>query len=705
VTGSDATRWRMLRENRIETPAVAGIRLTRRRVALLVAGSGLLLTGLVGLAAPGLLPDVGVTSIIAFVLAILALGLGVHAGYRRLRRGERATRFPLVETRSDVGRPGADLDETLREATGAGSLDRSLGVDRGYRARATVRRRVAGVAERVLAHRDGVDAATARAALADGTWTTDPVAGALFAEGNLDLPPLEGDAEGGAADSGPRRDVSPCPAADRDGERNLHTQLSARLGGGPDFRSALEHATASLAAAVPGVDADVVVDDRPLVAPEADAWEPGIWETEHWRGAGSVGLFLLGLAVLAEAPTLVLVAAVVVGYAGYAWLLSPPAPDLAIEREFEPSDPTPGEDVTVAVTVRNEGDGLLPDCRLVDRVPERLSVTDGSARHATALAPGESATFEYDVLAVAGTHEFGDCAAAVRDPSGQRERTVDVTGEGETLACEPAPVTESVPLHPQASGAVGRVPAAVGGSGTAFHAVREYRRGDPIERIDWNRKARTGDLGTLEFEEEHAATVVVVLDRRPAASLAPGPGARSAVDRGRAGASQLLDTLLADGDRVGVATVAMDWDFRPPGRGATHRVELRALLQGDESTSGPATKDPATNAPTTGFTFNPARYRRRLARRLPGDAQVALFTPLCDDASASIARWLAARGHGVTVFSPDPTGTGTVGGTIVGIERALELSALRAAGVRVVDWAPSESLDTAVDRARERWSA
>jgi len=50
----------------------------------------------------------------------------------------------------------------------------------------------------------------------------------------------------------------------------------------------------------------------------------------------------------------------------------------------------------------------------------------------------------------------------------------------------------------------GRVPTDVGGAGVEFHATREYRRGDPVKRIDWNRRARTGELATLELREERA---------------------------------------------------------------------------------------------------------------------------------------------------------------------------------------------------------
>jgi uncharacterized repeat protein (TIGR01451 family) len=741
VSDREETPWRSLRETGLPAPAASDVSLSRRQVVLVFGGVGLVVAGVVGVVAPGVVADLDLPTLLVFLVALLALGFASRSGYKRLRRGERATSFEVVETRRDVARPGADLDEYLREGTRSNTGDSVKGyrVSQGHHARKMLRRHVEALAERVVQHRDRVDEETARTAVERGAWTADPAARSLFtdepnaeaADGADDAPetaaptaattaPREAAAstddgepgyevaEGGdmtTATAGERRGaaqqppatsgVSPLPAVSTGREGGIGLRVSKLIGGEPDFRTGIRHATASLAAGVPGVSGDDLDGGRRLVDAGDLTWREGVWDTEHWRGVGSIGLLLVGLGALAEAPTLALAATVYVGYAGYAWLLSPPIPDLAVERTFDPPDPTPGDRVTVTVTVENRGDGFLPDCRLVDQVPDRLAVVAGSARHATALSAGETATFSYDLLAVAGSHDFDELAVAVRDASGQRERSTRVQGDGRTLTCEPAPVTESVPLHPQASGIVGRVPADAGGSGTSFHTVREYRRGDPLDRIDWNRKARTGELGTLQFDEEHAATVVVVVDVREAAALAPGPASLSALDRGLGGASQLVDTLLADGDRVGLATLGLDWTYVRPGTGQAHRADMQALLEREEMRA----------SRTAGYSFNPARYRRRVKRRLPSDAQIVLFSPLCDDDSLGLARWFHARGHRVTVFSPDPTGTGSIGGVLVAIERTLNLSSLRSAGIRVVDWPPDGSLQMAVDRAQGRWSA
>ncbi|MHB9288529.1 DUF58 domain-containing protein [Halobacteriales archaeon Cl-PHB] len=672
--------WAAAAEAGTPWPNVAGASPSLVRRVALVVGVVALVAAVVGVAAPGVFAGLGLTGSLLFLAALAGLVLASMTGFRRFRRGERAATFPVVETRADVDRPGATFDEALEGAAALRTSNTFTGdaVGRRKRARRRVTDRLADVAERVVAHRDPVDPETARTAVASGDWTADDAAASLLVDE--------------AAESATDR-VSACPAVDSPADSSIERRLAGLATDRTDFRAAVTRATASLAAGVPGVDADGLSPTRQS-APRDEEWAAGVWETEHWRGLGAIGLFVVAIAALANAPTLGLVAAILVGYAGYAWLLDPPAPALSVERTLSPTDPAPGEAVTVSVTARNDGDAWLPDVRLVDGVPDRLSVVDGAARHATALAPGEETTFSYAVQAVAGSHTFDDLSVATRDPSGERERTQTVSTASASLTCEPAAVTASVPLHPQTSGVVGRVPADEGGTGTAFHGVREYRRGDPLRRVDWNRKARTGDLGTLEFEEEHAATVVVLVDVRPEAALAASPEALSAVDSGLGGASRTLETLLGDGDQVGLATLGLDWEYLSPATGGAHRAAMTDLL---------ATQA-VSDAAGRGYSFNPARYRRRLARRLPGDAQVVLFSPLCDDVPADLATWLHARGHGVTVFSPDPTATGTLGGTLAAIDRTLRLSALRAGGVRVVDWPADDPLHAAVRRAQARWS-
>jgi uncharacterized protein (DUF58 family) len=326
-----------------------------------------------------------------------------------------------------------------------------------------------------------------------------------------------------------------------------------------------------------------------------------------------------------------------------------------------------------------------------DDVDDRETAT-GVARHGTALRPGRTATFRYAVRAVRGEHEWEPLRALVRDAPGTTEQ-VHEAAPGTVLRCAPRlAATASVPLRGLTTAATGRVATDVAGEGVEFTATREYRPGDPRKRVDWNRWARTGELSTVEFREERAASVVLLIDAREDAYAAPTPTAPNAVERAVDAAAAAVPALLDAGDRVGLAGLAPEEAWLAPGAGDEHRARARRLLA-----SHPAF------APTPGDgRFFPAVSVRRLRRRLPAESQVIFLTPLVDDYAPRLARRLDAYGHPVTVVSPDPTGTDSTGRRLARVERHNRVRRLREYGIRVVDWSDG-SLASALERANTRW--
>lgn len=614
---------------------------------LLWSGFGLLLLAVL---VPIAVPEWAGPASLAATVGVLGGLIGVVVAVRGRRGQPSSRRPPAVESRLDVSRAGGDFDLALeraqREVTG-----------RAIRARSTVRERLRSLAIAILARSDGESESTAATRIDAGDWP-DEDAGGVFETGEAIAP-------GWLADL---LDRSPALAVHVE---RIVAALEDRL----DSAAADRHAASGSA------------------HPSAGEWVPGPYRTRRW--AGLVGLALLALMVGALTRTAgpTLVAAVLVGLAGYVRLFDPPAADLEIERQLDPADPRPGEAVSVTVTVANASDRPLVDCRVIDGVPERLTVLDGSPRHATALAAGESTTFTYRVPAAAGEHDFSTAYVELREPAGERARADTLETDVTTLACRPRPRDESVPLHPQATGVTGNVPTDQGGSGLEFHSIRRYRRGDPLHRVDWNRLARTGELATTRLREEHAATVVLLVDVRPAAAVAPGTGQPSAVDRARRGAARLADSLLSDGDRVGLATISRDPTWLPPGGGTTHRERLAAGLQAGEPPS------------TDWVDFSASQYVRHLRRRLPASSQLLCLSPLLDDAILSVLQHLHAHGHEVSLVSPDPTTRATVGARVVRLERMVRLATLRDAGIRVIDWAADDDLAVGLERARRGWRA
>jgi uncharacterized protein (DUF58 family) len=416
-------------------------------------------------------------------------------------------------------------------------------------------------------------------------------------------------------------------------------------------------------------------------------------ETYRWRGAVSMSLFAVAVGAVSRVPGVLLLGVFGAAVAGYAKLFTAPDPQLDVDREVESDDIAPGDRVEVTLTVTNEG-GFLPDLRIVDGVPETLKVVEGSPRLATALRSGKQATLTYAVEAQRGDHDFGAVDVVARDPAGAFETRGSVPADA-TLVCVPdLPRLESFPLREQTVQRVGRVPTSTGGSGVEFHATREYRSGDPLSRVDWKRLARDGELATIQFREERAATVVVVVDTRDRSHVADADGT-DVIEYSVEATGGVASALLDSGDQVGLASFGPHWAWLAPGLGRDHRARLRDMLAHDR---GFAAKEPERR-------FLGALVFRRLRKHLPGDAQVVYVSPLVDDEAADYVRRLEASGHPVTVVSPDVTGTETLGQQFSQMERAIRIRSLRKAGVRVIDWRGEDSLALAVADAERGWSA
>jgi len=454
-----------------------------------------------------------------------------------------------------------------------------------------------------------------------------------------------------------------------------------------------------------GRDDEAIAADSPSGPDESEAETAGettaapvhrstAASTHRWRGISAVAFVAGGLGMVLSVPSLLLAGAIGVAYAAYAKAATAPEVSLSVSRSFSDETPDPGDEVDVVVTVTNEGESFLPDLRLVDGVPDPLVVTDGVPRLGTALRPGESAAFEYTVTAGRGTHTFDHVLVIARGMSGAVERRAEVS-TSDDLVCEPAfrPVS-TVALRALTTRHAGRVETTEGGEGIEFHSTREYRPGDSLSRIDWNRHARTGELATLRFRQERSATAILVIDTREAAYLRSSENDPHAVDRSVAAATSVFPALLDDGNRVGVAAFGPGDVWLPPGLGSDQRARARDLF----------TTEPVLSAELPDGDFHFGIETKRLRKRFPEDAQVVLFSPLCDDNVARLARLLDTHGHLVTVVNPDPTTAESAGHRLVAAERVARIASLREVGIRVADLPEGTDVETALARAAHRWS-
>ena len=610
---------------------------------------------------PGLVV-LGLEDLLLVAIGVLALLLAVQTVRTRRRLIADRAEIPEPELPRPTPTPGDDLDEVLAPFIH----------QRGELLYPSQRRAaLVQAAVDVLVRCQNVSRERARESVMYGTWTDDSVAAEYLSLGGTETTVV------------------------RDELRSLFSRSQ-------DNNPAVWRRTIDAIVRATGEENEISSTepiDRPRGAlPGGDPDESGVVsvrETGHWYGVGALALVAIGIGVLVESGPVLIAGVVGVGFAAYARSSIPPDADLSIERTLSDGTAAPGSPIEVTVTLRNEGDRLIPDVRVVDGVPPALSVSAGTARTAAVLRAGQETSFTYTVTARRGTHSFGPTQVVARSITGSL--AVELLLEAETTVVstpEFRPVGVPVPLRAKTASYHGRTETDVEGDGIEFYATREYRRGDAVNRIDWNRMARTSDLATLEFRAERTATIVVVVDTRPASYRSAAPHDVHAVDRSVDAAMGTFTRLLDDGNRVGVAAFGQRFCWLEPDAGEEHRARARALF---------ATHPSFSSVP--GETkFRPLRWRRRFQQRLPAGAQVLYLTPLTDDYSRHVARQIDAFGYPVTVVSPDPTADRTSSHRIARVARTLRTADLRGDGIRVIDWNTDESLELAYARASERWS-
>lgn len=95
---------------------------------------------------------------------------------------------------------------------------------------------------------------------------------------------------------------------------------------------------------------------------------------------------------------------------------------------------------------------------------------------------------------------------------------------------------------------LGQAPMRARGIGTEPYALREYRPGDQLTRVNWKASARHGRLISREDTWERGARVVIVLDC--ARGMTGFDGARTKLDHALAAALALMRVAVGRGDRV-----------------------------------------------------------------------------------------------------------------------------------------------------------
>ena len=413
----------------------------------------------------------------------------------------------------------------------------------------------------------------------------------------------------------------------------------------------------------------------------------------RWNGGVAAAVVLAAVGAGTGTAALFVAAAVPLAYVVYGASATVPAIEETVvaSREISPSTVPPGRPVEVTLTVRNTSGRVIPDVRVVDRVPDPLRVLDGTPRGAAALRPGETMTVTYRVLAKRGDFEFGAPRVRVRSLAASAIATAGVVpGGDERLSCRLD--ADIPPLAEQGSGYVGQLATDRPGEGVEFHSTREYVPGDPTARIDWRHYAKRDELATVNYRENRAADVVLVVDARPSSRVVAGPGHPSGVELSAYAATRALFELSRAGHDVGVALLGVGGDtWLAPDSGHHHRAHARAAIR--------RAADVAAVDDRSDDVEDPASLARTVVESARPDTQVLLFSPLLDDGPIAALDVWSATGMACGTVVPDVLADNTVSGQLVGIRRYERLARCQRAGIRTVDWRRGTPLLLALDAA------
>jgi uncharacterized protein (DUF58 family) len=192
-------------------------------------------------------------------------------------------------------------------------------------------------------------------------------------------------------------------------------------------------------------------------------------------------------------------------------------PPLNVRRIVSPAMVSVGEPARVDIQLANLGRQPSPYLQLWEPVGNN----GGAPMQLAKLGPGQAAGAAYRVPTTRrGLIHIGPLRALRRDVLGLTQRTTTLAGTEEVLI-----VPHTVPLPFPSVGSSGRLGQHLrmkswGQTGSEFHSLREYVRGDDIRRINWKASARATSLIVRETAMEGIRRCTVVLDLNEAEYVA-----------------------------------------------------------------------------------------------------------------------------------------------------------------------------------------
>jgi len=391
----------------------------------------------------------------------------------------------------------------------------------------------------------------------------------------------------------------------------------------------------------------------------------------------SLLIFLLIFAGLATVhPAIIALAFPLILYLVAGLWRAPEWVELQVERTLSAERVQTGDDVTVTLTVSNNGHAL-EQVLLDDQIPDGLVVSDGSKRHLVVLASGESATWSYSLQGQRGYYGLKKVCATASESLDLVTVEQDLKTDGQLFILPPVLRLRRVAIQPRRTRVFsGTIPARQGGSGVEFFNVRDYQQGDSPRWINWRATARhPQNIFSNEFEQERSADVGIILDGRRRTNDFNNC---SIFDYSVLATAALADAFLNAGNRVGLLFYGRQMVWTMPGYGK---------LQGERILHDLSRLEPGDSQ-----NFNELYIPRHL---FPSRSQLVLISPLLAEDYDVLAA-LRMKGYPLLVVSPDPvsfeaaglpkTKNNLLATRIARLQRLTLMRRIRGAGIHVVDW-------------------
>ncbi len=348
-------------------------------------------------------------------------------------------------------------------------------------------------------------------------------------------------------------------------------------------------------------------------------------------------------------------------FSSLAWLSG-----LDCERTIDRTTLYQGEDLDVQVIVTNRRGWPIPWIFVEDLLPAGFPMAGENTRLAV-LMPGRSLTLRYTVTCPRrGYHRVGPLLMESGDLFGLQRRFRTGQKQDYVSVLPTVAYIDTFNIGARRPQGPVRITNRVYEDPTRISGIREYVRGDPLNRIHWKVSARTGDLFVKQNEPSNVLGGTLILDLF--GPLYQGDDAEERMELAITTTASIAYLLQSSGEQVGLLTNARD-----AAEVAKYEVEAQETLsRGDavDSVVGEGVSDrlnpltvPTRRSPVQALTIieNLARVipsdgldvcQLILSefRRLPRDAALLPVLPQVTEDVALTLGEMKLSGFAVTVF-------------------------------------------------------